>query len=52
MVTARLDVTVNNAPAIALYESEGYVTVGRGTQEVGPEDNPVIELLVMERTLP
>lgn len=50
--TARLDVTANNSPAFALYESEGFVTVGSGLQEIGPDDgHPFVELFVMELPL-
>ena len=48
MRTARLAATANNLPAIALYASEGFVTVGEGTQDVGPEDNPLVPFVVME----
>lgn len=49
--TARLDATSNNAPAIALYESEGFKWIGAGVQEIGPEDNPFVRLEVMELVL-
>lgn len=51
MCTARLDATSNNAPAIALYKSEGFVIVGEGTQDVGPEDDPIVPFVVMERLI-
>ena len=51
MRTARLDATSNNAPAIALYRSEGFVVVGEGTQDVGPDDDPIVPFVVMERLL-
>jgi len=51
MRSLRLDATVNNAPAIALYESEGFVRVGEGVQHIGPADNPDIRLVVMELVL-
>lgn len=51
MRTARLDATSNNAPAIALYESEGFKRIGYGVQEVGPDDNPFVSFVVMELVL-
>ena len=51
MKTARLDVTVNNAPAIALYRSEGFVRIGCQAQEIGPDDDPFVVLDVMELPL-
>ena len=51
MVSARLDATANNAPAIELYASEGFQTVGRGWQDVGPADKPHVPFVVMERLL-
>ena len=51
MRTARLDVTVNNAPAMALYRSEGFVTVGGGYQDIGPDDHSPVWLDVMELPL-
>ena len=51
MRTARLDATSNNAPANALYESEGFAVVGEGTQDIGPEDDPIVPFVVMERLL-
>ena len=51
MRTARLDATSNNLPAIALYKSEGFVVVGEGTQDVGPDDDPIVPFVVMERLL-
>lgn len=47
MRSVRLDVTVNNAPARALYESEGFVYVGEGEQVIGNE-GLTIRLAVME----
>ena len=31
-----------------LFAREGFVTVGEGTQDVGPEDNPLVPFVVME----
>lgn len=49
--TARLDATANNAPAIALYESEGFSRVGGGWLDVGLAERPLVEFVVMERIL-
>ena len=46
-----LDATANNAPAIALYASEGFSIVAEGNQEIGPDDDPYVPFVVMERTL-
>ncbi|MDO4536840.1 MAG: GNAT family N-acetyltransferase [Coriobacteriales bacterium] len=51
MLTARLDATANNAPAIALYESEGFVIVGADSIDVGMPDKPTVPFVVMERLL-
>lgn len=51
MISARLDATANNVPAIELYKSEGFQIVGRGSQDVGPQDNPHVPFVVMERPL-
>ncbi|MDO4797295.1 MAG: GNAT family N-acetyltransferase [Coriobacteriales bacterium] len=51
MRTARLDATANNAPAIALYLSEGFYKVGEGVQDVGPRDDPHVPFVVLERVL-
>ena len=51
MRSARLDATANNAPAIALYESEGFSRVGEGWLDVGPDDNPRVRFVVMELPL-
>lgn len=51
MRTARLDVTVNNAPAIELYRSEGFVRIGCQAQEIGPDEDPFVVLDVMELPL-
>lgn len=51
MASARLDATANNLPAIELYRSEGFQIVGRGWQDVGPQDDPHVPFVVMERPL-
>lgn len=51
MRSARLDATANNAPAIALYESEGFTRIGGGWVDVGVAGRPVAEFVVMERPL-
>lgn len=51
MTSARLDATANNLPAIELYKSEGFQIVGRGWQDVGPQDDPHVPFVVMERPL-
>ena len=51
MRTARLDATANNAPAIALYQSEGFVTVGAGDLDVNPDGDALVPFVVMERLL-
>ncbi len=51
MRTARLDATANNAPAIALYQSEGFVQVGAGALDVNPDGDTPIPFVVMERLL-
>ncbi len=51
MISARLDATANNAPAIALYESEGFAIEGEGVLDVGPVDDPFVPFVVMERML-
>ena len=51
MRTARLDATANNAPAIALYQSEGFEIVGTGDLDVNPDGDPLIPFVVMERLL-
>lgn len=51
MRTARLDATANNAPAISLYHSEGFSQVGAGIQDVGPDDDPHVPFVVLERLL-
>ena len=51
MRTARLDATANNAPAIALYASDGFAQVAEGVQEIGPDDDPFVPFVVMERVL-
>lgn len=51
MVSARLDATANNVPAIELYKSEGFRVVGRGWQDVGPQNDPHVPFVVMERPL-
>ena len=50
-ITVRLDVTANNAPAIALYKSAGFSCVGKGTQDIRPEGDPTATLLLMEHAL-
>jgi ribosomal protein S18 acetylase RimI-like enzyme len=49
LVTARLDATANNKPAIRLYQSEGFEIVGEDSVDVG-FDEP-IPFVVMERVL-
>ena len=51
MRAARLDATANNAPAIALYLSEGFTTVGTGDQDVNPDGEAPIPFVVLERLL-
>lgn len=51
MRCARLDATANNLPAIALYQSEGFVIVGEDVLDVGLEDDPCVPFVVMERVL-
>ena len=51
MRTARLDATANNAPAIALYLSEGFTQVGADNLDVGMEDEPLVPFVVMEKPL-
>ena len=51
MRTARLDATANNAPAIALYESEGFAQVGAGIVDVEIEGDRYVPFVVMERRL-
>jgi ribosomal protein S18 acetylase RimI-like enzyme len=51
MRTARLDATANNAPAIALYQSEGFEIVGKGDLDVNPDGDSLIPFVVMERPL-
>ena len=51
MLTARLEATANNRPAIALYTSEGFVQVGTGTIDVGPLENPHVPFVVLEKSL-
>lgn len=51
MRTARLDATANNAPAIALYQSEGFVQVSAGALDVNPDGDTPIPFVVMERLL-
>lgn len=51
MRTARLDATANNAPAIALYQSEGFEIVGKGDLDVNPDGDSLIPFVVMERLL-
>ncbi len=51
MRTARLDATGNNAPAIALYESEGFSIVGANKIDVGIEGLDPVPFVVMERLL-
>ena len=51
MRCARLDATANNLPAIALYQSEGFVIVGEDMLDVGLEDDPCVPFVVMERVL-
>jgi ribosomal protein S18 acetylase RimI-like enzyme len=51
MRTARLDATANNAPTIALYQSEGFEIVGKGDLDVNPDGDSLIPFVVMERLL-
>ena len=51
MRTARLDATANNAPAIALYQSEGFSMVGAGDLDVNPDGDALVPFVVMERLL-
>ncbi len=51
MRTARLDATANNAPAIALYRSEGFSVVGSGDLDVNPDGRSLVPFVVMERLL-
>ena len=51
MRTARLDATANNAPAIALYRSEGFTVVGSGELDVNPDGDSLVPFVVMERLL-
>ena len=51
MRTARLDATANNAPAIALYQSEGFTLVGKGDLDVNPDGDTLVPFVVMERLL-
>ncbi len=51
MRTARLDATANNAPAIALYQSEGFQQVGADDVYVGLPDEPIVPFVVMELPL-
>lgn len=51
MRTARLDATANNAPAIALYRSEGFMVVGSGDLDVNPDGDSLVPFVVMERLL-
>ena len=51
MQSARLDATANNAPAIALYQSEGFLQVGAASVDVGLEENPRVPFVVMERPI-
>ena len=51
MRTARLDATANNAPAIALYRSEGFAQVGADALDVNPDGDSLIPFVVMERLL-
>lgn len=51
MRTARLDATANNAPARALYESEGFAQVGQGELDVNPDGDALVPFVVMERLL-
>ena len=51
MLTARLDATANNKPAIALYTSEGFVQVGADAIDVGMEENPLVPFVVLEKPL-
>ena len=47
----RLDATGNNAPAIALYQSEGFACVGTGEQDIHPDGGAPVPFVVMERVL-
>ena len=47
----RLDATGNNAPAIALYQSEGFACVGTGEQDIHPDGEAPVPFVVMERVL-
>lgn len=49
LVSARLDATANNKPAIRLYESEGFVIVGEDSIDVGFDEE--IPFVVMELVL-
>ena len=51
MRTARLDATANNLPAIALYQSEGFVQVGTADLDVNPDGDALVPFVVMERML-
>lgn len=46
--SVRLDVTDNNAPARALYRSAGFVEVGSGVQDIGPDERPLVRFEVLE----
>ena len=49
LVSARLDATANNKPAIRLYESEGFEIVGEDSIDVGFDEE--IPFVVMELVL-
>ena len=51
MRCARLDATANNLPAIALYQSDGFVIIGEGVLNVGLKEDPHVPFVVMERVL-
>lgn len=51
MLTARLDATANNKPAITLYKDEGFTQVGADELDVGPDENPSVPFVVLELPL-
>ena len=51
MRSVRLDATANNSQAIALYEGEGFQTVGTGYQFTGVGEDPNTKFFVMELLL-
>lgn len=49
LISARLDATANNKPAICLYESEGFEIVGADSVDVGFDET--VPFVVMELVL-